>query len=293
MKKQKRGEGERDAYGPLFSSDSDLQTSIQHPASSIPFLNRPIVFFDLEATGLDTNTDRIVEIALVRLDPDGKEEVWTQRVNPEISIPPEAAAIHGISDHDVKDAPFFKKIAPRVAELFNGADLAGYNLLKFDIPLLARELERAGLSLRMEARRVVDVMKIFQKKESRDLAAAYQFYCKKKLEGHHGAQADAVAAKDIFLAQMEKYPDLPRDVEGLHGYCTATDARFVDNEGKLFWRYGRAHFSFGKYKSRSLEEIARVDRDYLAWLMEAEKTSPELAAICRNALDGQFPQKSP
>ncbi|MBI4668022.1 MAG: 3'-5' exonuclease [Elusimicrobia bacterium] len=273
-----------DSLGPLFEGPK-----IGPDAAG--FLKRPLVFIDLEATGLDPARDRIIDICLVRLFPDGKEDKLAFLINPGIPIPPESTAIHGIKDEDVRAAPFFKAVAGQIDEFLKDADLAGYNLSRFDIPLLAKELERTGLSLRPETRRVIDAMKIFHKKESRDLAAAYQFYCRKRLEGHHGAQIDAVASKEILFAQLDSYPDLKRDLDFLHSYCNSQDSRFVDGEGKFIWRYGAAFFNFGKHKGRPLEEVARGDRDYIAWLMNGETTSPELAAICRNALDGEFPRK--
>ncbi|MBI2070822.1 MAG: 3'-5' exonuclease [Elusimicrobia bacterium] len=290
------------AFGPLFSDpepEPSAPSSVDRPADvpatvskSREFLKRPLVFLDLEATGLDTAMDRIVEICLIRVTPDGLDENFTSRINPGIPIPPESTAIHGISDADVRNAPFFKAVAPKVEQFLTDADLGGYNIARFDVPMLANELARAGLSLGAERRRIIDAMKIFHKKESRDLAAAYKFYCRKTLESHHSAQADTAAARDIFFGQLDMYPDLPKDVDALHAFCNALDSRFVDGEGKFSWRHGQAHFNFGKHKGHSLQEVARIDRDYLIWLMEGSGSSPELAAICRNALDGEFPRRS-
>ncbi|MEK7287827.1 MAG: 3'-5' exonuclease [Elusimicrobiota bacterium] len=251
-----------------------------------------MIFFDLEATGLDPNTDRIVEICLLKVWPDGREEKLTERVNPGIPMPPEVIAVHGISDDDVRHSPRFHDLAPRVEKFLENADLSGYHITRFDIPLLTKELERAGLRLVLQGRRIIDAMKIFHKKESRDLASAYRFYCGKTMQNHHSAEADVLATKDILWAQLARYDDLPRDWEGLHSFCNSPDARFVDSEGRFTWRYGQAYFNFGKHKGRSLEEIARRDGDYLSWLSTSENSSDELVAIARSALEGVFPKPS-
>lgn len=184
-------------------------------------LTRPIVFFDLETTGTDPATDRIVEISVLRIEPDGREEVRTRRINPERPIPPEAAAVHGIRDEDVKDAPTFRQIARSLLAFIGEADLAGYNLRRFDLPLLERELRACGLDLDTSRRRVVDVMAIFHKKEPRDLAAAVRFYLGREHAGAHGAEADVRAAAEVLDAQLACYEDLPRTVEELARWCSS------------------------------------------------------------------------
>ncbi|MBI4368937.1 MAG: 3'-5' exonuclease [Elusimicrobia bacterium] len=254
-------------------------------------LERSLIFLDIEATGLDQQRDKIVEICLIRLNPDASEDNFLERVNPGIAIPPESTAIHGITDADVKDKPHFSDFARRVFEFLGDADLSGYNIIRFDVPMLVHEMERSGLRLDLQGRRVIDTMKIFHRKEPRDLAAAYKFYCGKIHAHAHDALADTQAAKEIFFGELKRYGDLPRDLDALHAFCRQQDERFVDSEGKFSWRYGTAYFNFGKYKGRSLKEVAMIDRDYLWWLSDKSDASLELIEICRTALDGQFPQK--
>ncbi len=184
-------------------------------------LARPIVFFDLETTGTDPAWDRIVEIAVLRIEPDGRSEVRARRVNPERPIPPEATAVHGIRDEDVREAPTFRQIARSLLAFIGDADLAGYNLRRFDLPLLERELRACGLDLGVSRRWVVDVMTIFHKKEPRDLEAAVRFYLRREHEGAHGAEADVLAAAEVLDAQLAVYEDLPRTVDELARWCAA------------------------------------------------------------------------
>lgn len=184
-------------------------------------LARPIVFFDLETTGTDPAWDRIVEIAVLRIEPDGRSEVRTRRINPERPIPPEATAVHGIRDEDVREAPTFRQIARSLLAFIGDADLAGYNLRRFDLPLLERELRACGLDLGVSRRRVVDVMTIFHRKEPRDLEAAVRFYLRREHEGAHGAEADVLAAAEVLDAQLAVYEDLPRTVDELARWCAA------------------------------------------------------------------------
>lgn len=258
----------------------------------MPFiLKKPLVFFDLEATGFDPNHDKIVEFCFLKVSPDGHEEVFRERVNPGVAIPPEATKIHGITNDDVKNSPLFKDYANQVMEILDNADLAGFHVTRFDIPILTRELRDSGFHFSVEGRCVIDSLKIFHKKEERNLAAAYNFYCGKELSHAHSAEADTKATFEVFLAQMERYKDLPRDLTQLHDYCNQRDPRFVDSEGKFSWRHNQACFNFGKYRSLSLKEVARKDPQYLLWLSEAQGTSDEVISLCRKALSGQFPTK--
>jgi len=162
----------------------------------------------------------------------------------------------------------------------------------FDIHLLSQEFKRCGLDFTDAGRRVIDAQTIFHRREPRDLSAALRFYCSKELLGAHGALADCEAALEVLLAQLERYPDLPREVGGLHAFCNQSDQRFVDAQGRLFWRHGQACFNFGKYRSKTLEEVARMDSSYLEWLISEGKSSPELTEIYRRALRGHFPRKN-
>jgi len=254
-------------------------------------LERPVVFLDLEATGVAPSEDRIVDIALLKRLPDGSQDALASLVNPGVPIPPEATAVHGITNEMARGQPSLAQLAPRVIAFIEGSDLGGFNILRFDIPMLQAELKRAGFELSLEGRRIVDAYAIFHKLEPRSLSAAYQFYCGKALPKAHRAEPDAMASWEVFQAQVERYPQLPRDLAALSAFCQARDPRNVDSEGKFVWRNGEAAFNFGKHRTQALREVARREPDYLEWLMRAEKTTPEIARICQEALSGKFPVK--
>lgn len=255
-----------------------------------------MVFLDLEATGVDAQRDRIVQVALIRLSPDGTRTAYDSLVNPGVPIPREASAIHGIKDEEVRGAPAFGQIAPRLVSLFEGADFGGFGICRFDLPMLVAEFKRVGMAFDLAGRRTVDAMLIFHRMEPRSLGAAVKFYCGKALERAHDARADTEASIDVLFAQVERYGEGPAklaaDVQGLHDFCCAPDARYVDSKGKFVWRHGAATFSFGKHQTVSLEEVTRKDRSYLEWLIKAESTTPEVAEICRRALKGFFPEQA-
>ena len=213
-------------------------------------LKNPIVFFDLETTGINIVKDRIVEISFVKVHPNGKEESKTRRINPEMPIPPESTAIHGITDEDVKDCPTFKEIAKSLAAQIEGCDLAGYNSNRFDIPLLAEEFLRAGVDIDLNKRKFVDVQTIFHKMEQRTLSAAYKFYCDKSLENAHTAEADTMATYEILKAQLDRYPDdLQNDIDFLSKYSSFTNN--VDFAGRMIYNEeGKEVINFGKYKGK-------------------------------------------
>jgi DNA polymerase-3 subunit epsilon len=251
-------------------------------------LERAIVFFDLETTGTDPATDRIVEISVLRIDTDGTRTVRTRRVNPERPIPPEATRVHGIRDEDVREEPAFRQIARGLLDFLGDADLAGFNVRRFDLPLLEREFRDCGLDLRVSRRRIVDAMTIFHRKEPRDLSAAVQFYLDREHEGAHGAEADVLATAELLDAQLARYDDLPRTVGELDEWCAAAPPGSVDRDGKFVWKNGEAVLSFGKYQGRSLRELARTKPDYLEWI--ARSDFPEEAKrIAKKALEGRFP----
>ncbi len=231
-------------------------------------LKRPIVFFDLETTGTDNVKDRIVELAFVKLMPDGKKDNYTKRINPGMPIPPESIQFHGITDEDVKNAPSFKQVAHELYEWMRGCDLGGYNSSKFDLPLLAEEFLRAGLNVDFTERHMIDVQQIFFKMESRTLAAAYNFYCHKELENAHSAEADINATIEVLTAQLEKYTDLATDVPGLHKF-THTD-EYVDYARRIALKDGHPVFNFGKHKGRKVEEIFTAEPQYYDWMMQAD-----------------------
>ena len=232
-------------------------------------LIKPIVFFDLETTGINIGTDKIVEISILKVFPNGNKESKTWLVNPEIEIPKNASDIHGITNEKVITEPTFKELAPKISEMIAGCDLAGFNSNRFDIPLLAEELMRAGIDFDMNDRKAIDVQVIFHKKEQRTLSAGYQFYCGKELEGAHGAEADTNATYEILLAQLDKYEDIENSVEALSEYSSHTKradfAGFI-----LFNEEDKEVFSFGKYKNRTVEEVFKENLGYNNWMQNAD-----------------------
>jgi len=229
-------------------------------------LRNPLVFFDLETTGINIVKDRIVEISFVKVHPNGKEECKTRRINPEMPIPPESTAIHGITDEDVKDCPTFKEIAKSLAAQIEGCDLAGYNSNRFDIPLLVEEFLRAGVDIDLNKRKFVDVQTIFHKMEQRTLSAAYKFYCDKSLENAHTAEADTMATYEILKAQLDRYQN---DIEFLSKYSSFTNN--VDFAGRMVYNEdGKETINFGKYKGKLVEEVLKNDPGYYSWIMNGD-----------------------
>ena len=231
-------------------------------------LKRPIVFFDLETTGTDPAKDRIVELAFVKILPDGKRETNTKRINPGIPIPAEVTAIHGISDEDVKNAPLFKQVAHGLYDWMKGCDMGGYNSSKFDLPLLAEEFLRCGINVDFTERHMVDVQQIFFKMEARTLAAALKFYCGKDLENAHSAEADILATIEVLDAQLEKYEGIGHDVPTLHNF-THND-EYVDYARRIVMKDGHPVFNFGKHKGRKVEDIFTAEPQYYDWMMQAD-----------------------
>lgn len=229
-------------------------------------LSRPIIFFDLETTGTNIQTDRIVEISLVKLMPNGSVTSKTRRINPEMPIPAEASAIHHITDEDVAGEPTFRQIAASLASQLSGCDIAGFNSNRFDIPLLDQEFHRAGMDFDFSKAKFIDVQTIYHKKEPRTLIAAYRYYCGKDLTEAHSALADTTATMEVLLAQLEKYDDLPCEVGPLSEY--ACNNRNVDLMGRLvFDDQGREIINFGKYKGKLAEEVLSRDPGYYSWIM--------------------------
>ena len=232
-------------------------------------LANPIVFFDLETTGVNISQDRIIEISLLKVAPNGKEESKTRRINPGIPIPPEATAIHRISNEDVKDCPTFKEIAKSLAAQIEGCDLAGFNSNRFDIPLLAEEFLRADVDIDLSKRKFVDVQTIFHKMEQRTLSAAYKFYCGKSLEDAHSAAADTFATYEVLKAQLDRYPDLKNDIRFLSEFSCFTNN--VDFAGRMIYNdKGEEVINFGKYKGRLVAEVLKADPGYYAWMMSGD-----------------------
>lgn len=232
-------------------------------------LKRPIAFLDLETTGINIATDRIVEISVLKIDPGGKEDSLTIRLNPEMPIPEQASAIHGIYDKDVADEPTFKEIARNLAYFLEGCDLSGYNALRFDLPLLAEEFIRAEVEFDLKKRRCVDVQVIFQKKEPRTLSAAYQFYCQKELVNAHTAEADTLATYEILKSQLDQYPDLQNDIDFLADFSSHN--RFVDFAGRIVYNDKDVEvFNFGKHKGKPVADILRNEPSYYSWMMNGD-----------------------
>ncbi|MGQ0645303.1 MAG: exodeoxyribonuclease X C-terminal domain-containing protein, partial [Elusimicrobiota bacterium] len=229
----------------------------------------------------------------LKVSPDGSAFKLTQRFNPGIKIPCESSAIHGILNKDLEGEPKFADFAPKLYSIFENADLGGFALRRLDIPILTKEFESAGLKFSMDGRRVVDASVIFREMERRNLSAAYKFYLGKELVGAHGAEADNDAAYAVFLAQLERYPQLPKDIQGLHDFCNAADPSCVDIEGKLVWRDGEAFFNFGKYRCKSLAEVCRTDPGYIDWIVQQGDFPKDFADICAKARRGVFPHPAP
>lgn len=235
-------------------------------------LKNPLVFFDLETTGTNINTDRIVEICYLKVYPNGNEESKTMRINPEMHIPESSSAIHGIYDSDVLGCPTFKDVAKKIATDIEGCDLAGFNSNRFDIPVLVEEFLRAGVDLDLMKRKFVDVQVIFHKLEQRTLSAAYKFYCNKNLEDAHTAEADTRATYEVLMAQLDHYPEiLENDINFLSDYSSFN--KNVDFAGRIVYNeQGVEVFNFGKYKGMSVAEVLKRDMGYYGWIMNGDFT---------------------
>jgi len=250
-------------------------------------LDRPLAVFDIESTGTNPRADRIIELSIIKLmPPKGQQEIRTFFMNPGIPIPPESSAIHGIKQADVEGKPLFKDLAVEISAFLNGCDLAGYNVIRFDIPMLLEEFIRAGTPFSMEGRRVIDAQRIFHKREPRDLKAALAFYCDELfLEGHR-AEADALATVRVLEGQFARYGDLPRDLVELDKYCDLRDPSWVDRDGKLRWSNGKIVINFGKKKGELLEDLAQRDRGFLNWLLKSDFAT-DTKEIVRKVMEGK------
>ncbi|HOY30634.1 MAG TPA: 3'-5' exonuclease [Bacteroidales bacterium] len=245
-------------------------------------LNRPLAVLDIETTGLNVVTDRIVEICILREDPDGSRDIKTLRINPTIPIPPLVTAIHGISDDDVKDCPTFADIAPELNRYLDNCDLAGYNSNKYDIPLLIEEFMRAGIEFNLSGRRFIDVQNIFHRMEPRTLKGAYKFYCNKEIQNAHSAEADTLATYEVLLAQLDLYKDaeftdnngstskpIVNDVQALHDF--SFKSKNVDMVGHIVYNENNVEvFNFGKHKGKSVEEVFKKEPSYYDWMSKAD-----------------------
>lgn len=234
-------------------------------------LNNPLAILDIEATGLSITSDRIVEIAIIKVLPSGEQEEFVRRVNPQIPIPAEVSAIHGITDEDIKDAPTFTEIVPELEAFLGDADFAGYNSNKFDLPLLAEELLRAGSTIDLSTRKHVDVQNIFHKMEQRTLIAAYKFYCNKNLENAHTAMADAKATWEVLDAQIGHYDEVESDMNFLDEFSRYGDVQRVDFAGRLAYnKKGEVVYNFGKHKGKTIKDVAKSEPGYYGWMIDAD-----------------------
>ena len=231
-------------------------------------LTKPLAFIDLETTGINLATDRIIEIAIVKVLSDGKRSVKRKLINPQIPIPKQPSDLHGITNEMVKDAPTFKEVAQELKQMLDGCDIAGYNSNRFDIPMLVEEFLRAEVDFDMKGRRLLDVQNIFHKMEQRTLSAAYKFYCNKVLDGAHSAEIDATATHEILIAQMERYPDLGTSIDSV--LKLIGEEPIVDFARRFILENGVEVFNFGKYKGRPVAEVLRVEPQYYDWMMKGD-----------------------
>lgn len=231
-------------------------------------LQRPLAFIDLETTGINISTDKIIEIAVIKISPDGNKQVKRKLVNPQMPIPQGPSAVHGITDEMVKDAPTFKQIANEIKQFLEPCDLAGYNSNRFDIPMLVEEFLRAGIDFKMDGRKMVDVQKVFHLMEQRTLSAAYKFYCSKILEAAHSAEADAMATWEILCAQIERYPHIGATLDDI---CKFTGEEDIVDFSRRFVRVnGIEVFNFGKHKGKPVVEVLKIEPQYYDWMMKGD-----------------------
>lgn len=248
-------------------------------------LNKPLAFIDLETTGINLASDRIVEIAIVKITTDGKQTVKRKLVNPEMPIPKASSDVHGITDDMVKDAPTFKVIANEIKQFIENCDLAGYNSNRFDIPLLAEEFLRSGLDFDVRGRKLLDVQRIFHMMEQRTLGAAYKFYCNKSLEDAHSAEVDATATWEVLQAQLEKYPQLGTTIDSITKFTG--DEEVVDFARRFIFENGVEVFNFGKHKGRAVVDVLKAEPQYYDWMMKGDfplHTKQKLTEILNRTL---------
>ncbi len=253
-------------------------------------LEKPLVFFDLETTGVDVKKDRIVELSVVKIMPDGTKDIKTKLINPEMPIPKEASDIHGITDDKVQNEPNFAKYAKSFNQFLEGCDLGGYNIVQFDVPLLKNEFARVGIEFSLEGRRFIDSFKIFCDKFPRTLSGAYKYYCNKELgEDAHSAEADTIASLDVFEKQLELYDDLG-DFDKIHELSTKKNEKWIDESGKFHWSGNTPIMGFGKHRGKALKEIAIKEPGFLKWIIKNDFPD-DAKKIAIDALQGIIPKK--
>ena len=248
-------------------------------------LSRPIAFIDLETTGVNISVDRIVELAIVKIMPDGSRQVKRKLINPLMPIPASASAIHGITDDMVKDAPRFKQVANEVKQFIDNCDMGGYNSNRFDIPMLIEEFLRIGIAFSVEGKKMVDVQKVFHMMEQRTLSAAYKFYCQKTLDDAHSAEADATATWEVLEAQIERYPQIGNTVESIVKFTGEDD--IVDFARRFVKEKGIEVFNFGKHKGKPVAQVLKEEPQYYDWMMKGDfamNTKQKLTEILNRTL---------
>lgn len=251
-------------------------------------LDRPLIVFDIESTGISPRADRIVELAAIRIEPDGSQHKGYWLLNPEVPIPVETIAIHGITDEIVSTCPTFKEKAHEILAFFGEADLSGFNAGRFDIPMLAEEFKRAEIHFDPERRRLLDAQRIFHSREPRDLSAALRFYCETEHTDAHGAEADVQATLEVLLGQFRRYPDLPRDMETLDRLLNPRDPFNADRSGRLRWVSNELTINFGRKKGEKLRDLVTSDPGFIKWIMKNDFPQ-DTRKICEEALQGRFP----
>jgi len=253
-------------------------------------LDRPIVFFDIESTGTSPRSDRIIELCIIKFTPDKQQSTHTYRINPQRPIPSDSIEIHGITDEDVADCPPFPKLAQEIADVLEGCDLAGYNIVRFDIPMLQEEFKRAGVYFEVESRRILDVQRIYHRMEPRDLSAALRFYCNEEHVDAHGAEADVVATIKVFEGQLKRYPNLPQDMNELDDFCNPRNPNWVDKTGRLRWDKGAVVINFGQKKDTALKYLIENDKGYIKWILRSDFPA-DTRKIVEDACDGIWPDR--
>lgn len=251
-------------------------------------LDRPIVFIDVETTGLNTQQDRIVDICATKIFPDGREDSLNSLINPTISISAEATNVHGITNEDVKNKPTFAEFASQLFDFINDCGLAGFGVIKFDFLILESEFKRAGITFSKDSRQIIDVQSIYHKLEPRDLNAAHLKYCGRALENAHRAYSDVKATIDVLEAQLKHHPDLPHDISSLNEFCNPRDPTWIDRDGKFAWCRSDAVINFGAHKGKTLHSISKDKPDYLQWIIRSD-FSEDVKQIAEDALNGKFP----
>jgi len=252
--------------------------------------DRPIAFIDIETTGLRPYSDRIVELSILKIHPDGTEEYKSHRVNPGVSIPAETTAIHGITDADVASEPMFQQYAKSVRDFLEDCDIGGFNVIKFDLPCLEAEFARVNVEFSRSDRYFIDSQIIFHQREPRNLQAAYKKYCNRDMVNAHSAEEDAKVSAEVLDGQLEIYQDLPRDVPGLSALCYRVGKSYIDSQGKFIWVEGEAVCNFGRHRGRLLREIAVDNPSFFEWIINRDFSS-EIKEISIKALEGEFPKQ--